>query len=82
MLLLSITMQTKPLHIISFDNPFPPDFGGAIDVFYKVFNPGEVEGKIQFEERCQIQRATQQTSGEHDVEKQFLTLNNSRCQAF
>jgi hypothetical protein len=29
-------MQTKPLHIISFDNPFPPDFGGAIDVFYKV----------------------------------------------
>jgi hypothetical protein len=29
-------MQTKPLHIISFDNPFPPDFGGAIDVFYKI----------------------------------------------
>ncbi|WP_264520758.1 hypothetical protein [Flavobacterium sp. N1994] len=33
---MSIIMQTKPLHIISFDNPFPPDFGGAIDVFYKV----------------------------------------------
>ena len=29
-------MQNKPLHIISFDNPFPPDFGGVIDVFYKI----------------------------------------------
>lgn len=29
-------MQNKPLHIICFDNPFPPDFGGVIDVFYKV----------------------------------------------
>lgn len=26
----------QPLHIISFDNPFPPDYGGVIDVFYKV----------------------------------------------
>lgn len=24
------------LHIISFDNPFPPNYGGAIDVFYKL----------------------------------------------
>jgi len=24
------------LHIISFDNPFPPDYGGVIDVFYKI----------------------------------------------
>lgn len=24
------------LHIISFDNPFPPDYGGVIDVFYKL----------------------------------------------
>lgn len=29
-------MQKKPLHIISFENPFPPDFGGVIDVFYKI----------------------------------------------
>ena len=29
-------MQTKPLHIISFDNPFPPNYGGVIDVFYKM----------------------------------------------
>ena len=26
----------KHLHIISFDVPFPPDYGGAIDVFYKL----------------------------------------------
>ncbi len=24
------------LHIVSFDNPFPPDYGGVIDVFYKI----------------------------------------------
>lgn len=36
MLFLSVVMQTKPLHIISFENPFPPDFGGVIDVFYKI----------------------------------------------
>lgn len=36
MLFLSILMQTKSLHIISFENPFPPDFGGVIDVFYKI----------------------------------------------
>jgi len=29
-------MPQKPLHIISFDNPFPPVYGGAIDVFYKL----------------------------------------------
>ena len=26
----------KHLHIISFDVPYPPDYGGAIDVFYKL----------------------------------------------
>ena len=26
----------KQLHIIAFDVPFPPDYGGAIDVFYKL----------------------------------------------
>ena len=36
MLFLSIAMQTKPIHIISFDNPFPPNYGGVIDVFYKI----------------------------------------------
>lgn len=29
-------MQDKKLHIISFDNPFPPFYGGVIDVFYKI----------------------------------------------
>ena len=26
----------KRLHIISFDNPWPPDYGGAIDVFHRI----------------------------------------------
>jgi len=36
MLFLPKSMKDKPLHIISFDNPFPPDYGGVIDVFYKI----------------------------------------------
>lgn len=29
-------MQQKKLHIISFDVPYPPNYGGVIDVFYKL----------------------------------------------
>lgn len=29
-------MQTNKLHIVSFDVPYPADYGGAIDVFYKI----------------------------------------------
>lgn len=29
-------MQEKVLQIVSFDLPFPPKYGGAIDVFYKI----------------------------------------------
>ncbi|MCP4124579.1 MAG: glycosyltransferase [Bacteroidetes bacterium] len=29
-------MGNKKLHIVSFDIPSPPDYGGAIDVFYKI----------------------------------------------
>jgi len=29
-------MQNRSLHIVSFDNPFPPVYGGAIEVFYKL----------------------------------------------
>jgi len=29
-------LSQNKLHIISFDVPYPPDYGGAIDVFYKV----------------------------------------------
>jgi hypothetical protein len=29
-------MNEKTVHIVSFDNPFPPNYGGVIDVFYKI----------------------------------------------
>ena len=29
-------MSSKQLHIISFDVPFPADYGGVIDVFFKI----------------------------------------------
>ncbi len=29
-------MNFKPIHIISFDIPYPADYGGVIDIFYKI----------------------------------------------
>jgi hypothetical protein len=29
-------MPKPSLHIISFDVPFPPDYGGVMDVYYKM----------------------------------------------
>lgn len=33
-----MSLQRIKLHIVSFDIPDPPDYGGAVDVFYKVKN--------------------------------------------
>lgn len=30
------SMESRELHIVSFDVPFPPDYGGVMDVFYKI----------------------------------------------
>lgn len=30
------TSLKNKLHIVSFDNPYPPDYGGVIDVYYKL----------------------------------------------
>ena len=29
--------EDKHIHIVSFDIPYPPDYGGIIDVFYKIY---------------------------------------------
>lgn len=39
-------MSTKKLHIVSFDVPFPADYGGAIDVFYKIVALSEAGWQI------------------------------------
>ncbi len=39
-------MPDKQLHIISFDIPFPPNYGGVIDVFYKIKSLHEEGVKI------------------------------------
>ena len=31
-----MTSSEKNIHVISFDVPYPPDYGGVIDVFYKI----------------------------------------------
>ncbi len=39
-------MSEKHLHIISFDIPYPPNYGGVIDVFYKIRTLHELGVKI------------------------------------
>ncbi|CAL2074538.1 hypothetical protein [Tenacibaculum sp. 190524A02b] len=39
--------MSKNLHIISFDNPYPPKYGGVIDVFYKIKALSELGIDIQ-----------------------------------
>jgi hypothetical protein len=34
--LLPSTVMAHQLHIISFNVPYPPDYGGVMDVFYKI----------------------------------------------
>ncbi|MCX6283192.1 MAG: mannosyltransferase, partial [Bacteroidetes bacterium] len=34
------------LHIVSFDIPYPPDYGGVIDVYYKIKTLSEAGVKI------------------------------------
>ncbi len=40
------TMSECHLHIISFDVPYPPDYGGVIDVYYKIKSLSEKGVKI------------------------------------
>lgn len=39
-------MSSKYLHIVTFDNPYPPNYGGVIDVFYKVKTLSKLGVKI------------------------------------
>lgn len=39
-------MKDQKLHIVSFDVPFPPDYGGVIDLFYKIKSLHEEGVKI------------------------------------
>ena len=39
-------MKNKILHIVAFDIPYPPDYGGAIDVFYKIKSLAEAGTEI------------------------------------
>lgn len=39
-------MNNKSLHIISFDVPFPADYGGAIDVYYRIKSLHDLGVKI------------------------------------
>lgn len=39
-------MQKKEIQIVTFDNPFPPNYGGVIDVFYKIKVLSEIGVKV------------------------------------
>lgn len=39
-------MTTEQFHIIAFDVPYPPNYGGVVDVYYKLKNLHATGGKI------------------------------------
>ncbi len=39
-------LKTTPFHIIAFDVPFPPNYGGIVDVFYKLKHLHQTGAKI------------------------------------
>lgn len=41
-------MQEKRLHIVAFDVPYPPNYGGIIDVFYRLRSLHEAGARIIF----------------------------------
>ncbi len=41
-------MKDKTLHLVSFDQPYPPNYGGIIDVFFKLKALHEAGCKIHF----------------------------------
>ncbi len=59
-------MRNKTIHIVSFDIPFPADYGGVIDVFYRIkalheigfditlhcFEYGERKQQVELEKYC------------------------------
>lgn len=42
----SISNQNKTLHVVAFDLPFPPNYGGVIDIFFKVRSLFEAGVKV------------------------------------
>ncbi len=53
-------MLNKKLHIICFDNPYPPVYGGVIDVFYKIKALHQLGVKINL--HCFVDEIPQETS--------------------
>jgi hypothetical protein len=64
-------MQNGEIHIVSFDNPFPPVYGGVIDVFYKVKALNDLGFKIYL--HCFVEDLSSDTSGLNEfTQKVFL----------
>ncbi len=53
-------MPQKKLHIICFDNPYPPVYGGVIDVFYKIKALHQIGVKINL--HCFVDEIPTETS--------------------
>jgi len=61
--------QEPKLHIVSFDVPYPPDYGGVIDVFYKLKALSEIGIKIYL--HCFVSRREPFSGLEQFCEKVF-----------
>src|SRR6185312_5311620 len=57
------SLPNHELHIVAFDIPYPPDYGGAIDLFYKIKNMAAEGAEIYlhcFEYRAQRAKELEQ----------------------
>lgn len=68
-------MQEKSLHILSFDNPFPPKYGGTIEVFYKIKALHEIGFKIYL--HCFVNNIPNQSEGLSAICEEVFFYKNS-----
>lgn len=76
MLFLFYSMQNKTLHIISFDNPYPPNYGGVIDVYYKIKALHELGMEIYL--HCFVTKIPKESPELEAITKKVFFYNTSK----
>jgi hypothetical protein len=69
-------MQYKPLHIISFNTPYPPNYGGVIEVYFKVKALHEIGYTIFL--HCFVRELPQDKTGIENIVKEVYFYKISK----
>lgn len=71
-----IVMKKNKLHIISFANPFPPNYGGVIDVFYKIKALHEIGVQIYL--HCFVDDIPELSNALKNITKEIFFYKNKK----